>query len=163
METAVDTSAASPPAKRTIPGPRKPRKTNAVQQAMDVSFKALISQGIPKSRAAKILGLSETAGYKIAKRLQAKGEDVSGLLSAEGDEKLKTLVYRMMDKGAKIRKIKGSDAIGAAKLYADRRFPIRQESGGDTNISFTVVNLNSSPAPGPENPPNREIDVSPER
>ncbi len=94
-----------------------------------------------------MLGLSKSQGTKIAQRLERQGDDVSGLITAARDEKLKAVIDNFMGKGAKLKKIKGSDALGAAKLYADRRYPVRQE-GDSGKTTLIQVNLNVLGAPG---------------
>jgi hypothetical protein len=68
-------------------------------------------------------------------------EDLTlGLMSAERDEKVRRLVDHMLDKGVKLKEVKGSDSLAAAKLYVDRRWPTRQESSAPS-YSFIQVNL----------------------
>jgi hypothetical protein len=61
------------------------------------------------------------------------------------------LVDHFLDKGLKLRKVKGSDAIGVAKLYADRRYPVRNEvapvSYSFTNVDLTIFAPDLQPAP----------------
>lgn len=73
-----------------------------------------------------------------------------GLMSADRDKKVAKLVDHMLDKGVRLKEIKGSDAIAAAKMYADRRWPTRQEQAPAT-FSFANINLNMFlPDPRPE-------------
>ena len=91
-------------------------------------------------------------------RLRAQGEETSGLVSVARDEKLGKLVDNFLDRGVKMKKIKGSDAIGVAKLYADRRYPVRSEAPPPSR-TFVRMDLNiflPDPQPAP-----REIDLEP--
>jgi hypothetical protein len=99
-----------------------------------------------------------TTGAKILKRLKEQGEETSAFLSVPRDEKLAKLVDHFLDKGLKLRKVKGSDAIGAAKLYADRRYPVRSEAPLPSR-TFIQTNLNIF-LPDPQ-PATREIDLEP--
>jgi hypothetical protein len=73
-----------------------------------------------------------------------------GLMSADRDAKVVKLIDHMITKGTKLKEIKGSDAINAAKMYADRRWPVRQEHL-PASFTFTNVNLNVFlPDPQPE-------------
>jgi len=79
-------------------------------------------------------------------------EDVKcGLLSADRDKKVAKLIDHFIGKGLRMQEIKGSDALGAVKMYADRRWPVRTEAAPPSR-SFVVTNLNiflpdSQPAP----------------
>jgi hypothetical protein len=69
-------------------------------------------------------------------------EDVKqGLLSADRDKKVAKLVDHLLDKGMRLKEIKGSDALGAMKMYADRRWPVRTESAPPSR-TFIQTNLN---------------------
>ena len=79
-------------------------------------------------------------------RLRAQSLEIAedlkiGLMSADRDAKVVKLVDHMLDKGVRLKEIKGSDALAAAKLYVDRRWPVRQEHGPVT-FNFANVNLN---------------------
>ena len=79
-------------------------------------------------------------------RLRAQSLEIAedlklGLMSADRDAKVVKLVDHMLDKGVRLKEIKGSDALAAAKLYVDRRWPVRQEHGPAT-FNFANVNLN---------------------
>lgn len=129
-----------------------PRKRNPIQMASDTAIKALMAKGFSVRRAAKFLGISPTTAQKAMTRLREQGELISGLMSVERDEKLGKLVDHYLDKGIKLRNVKGSDALGVAKLYADRRYPVRNDSA-PVSYSFTKVDLNqflpdAQPAPG---------------
>ena len=128
-----------------------PRPRNPIQMASDTAIKALMAKGFSVRRAAKFMGISPTTAQKAITRLREQGELISGLMSVERDEKLGKLVDHYLDKGIKLRNIKGSDALGVAKLYADRRYPVRNESA-PVSYSFTKVDLNQflpDPPPAP--------------
>jgi hypothetical protein len=62
-------------------------------------------------------------------------------LSADRDKKVAKLIDHFIGKGLRMQEIKGSDALGAVKMYADRRWPIRTEAAPPSR-SFVVTNLN---------------------
>jgi len=79
-------------------------------------------------------------------RLRAQSLEIAedlklGLMSADRDAKVVKLVDHMLDKGVRLKEIKGSDALAAAKLYSDRRWPVRTEAAPPSR-SFVVTNLN---------------------
>jgi len=154
------------PIETTEPTKKKLRKPRPVQQATELAFKALIRQGFNASKASAFLGMHPTTGSKILKRLQDKGEQISGLISAERDEKLGRLVDHFLDKGAKLRTVKGSDAIAAGKLYADRRYPVRTDPA-PPSVVYSQVNLIEIRDPDPTKyvvpaPAGQVIDLEPE-
>ena len=66
-------------------------------------------------------------------RLRAQSLEIAedlkiGLMSADRDAKVVKLIDHMIEKGARLKEIKGSDAISAAKMYADRRWPVHQDN-----------------------------------
>jgi hypothetical protein len=65
----------------------------------------------------------------------------SGLMSADRDVKVAKLIDHMIAKGTRLKEVKGSDAISAAKMYADRRWPVRQEAPPPSR-TFIQTNLN---------------------
>ena len=89
---------------------------------------------------------------------QVQPSEISGLLSAQRDEKTAKLIDHFLDKGLKMRKIKPSDAVSVAKLYSDRRWPVRVEAP-PVSYSFTKVDLNQF-LPDPQPAP-REIILTP--
>jgi hypothetical protein len=62
-------------------------------------------------------------------------------MSPVRDENAGKLIDHFIGKGLKIRTVKGSDALGAVKMYADRRWPVRTEAAPPSR-SFVVTNLN---------------------
>ena len=173
METAVDTLSGYPPGKqrrdkrgRILPDPIPPKKrgrvpgrTTAPAAATALAVTNMVRQGINPGKAAELLGMDRSTGYRIMQR-QAPDGQTPGLLSAVRDDKLAALVDNFLDKGIKMRagKIKASDALGAGKLYADRRYPVRQENAGGPSLSFVTINLGMM-AQGGADPP--MLDVSP--
>jgi len=140
--------------------PRKlgPRPRNPIQVASDTAIKALMAKGFSVRKAAEFMGISPSTAQKAMTRLRAQGEETSGLVSVARDEKLGKLVDNFLDRGVKMKKIKGSDAIGVAKLYADRRYPVRQDSAppSRTFIKMDLSIFLPDPQPAP-----REIDLEP--
>ena len=108
-----------------------------------------MAKGFSVRKAAAFMGISPTTAQKAMTRLREQGEDVRGLLSPQRDEKLGRLVDHFLDKGVKLRAVKGSDALGAAKIYADRRYPAR-EAPRPESYSFVQINIDEArihPAP----------------
>lgn len=142
------------------------RKKNPIKMASDTAIKALMTKGFSVRKAAEFMGVSPTTVMRVRNDMKAlqPAEDLkSSFLSPSRDEKLGKLVDHFLDKGTRLRQVKGSDALGAAKLYADRRYPVRQEQA-PSSFSFANVNLNlflpdPQPAPqeivepGPDNEP----------
>lgn len=128
-----------------------PRKRNPIQMASDTAIKALMAKGFSVRKAAEFMGISPTTAQKAMTRLREQGELTSGLVSVARDEKLGKLVDNFLDRGVKMKKIKGSDAIGVAKLYADRRYPVRQDSAPPPrtfiNVDLSVFLNDPPPAP----------------
>jgi hypothetical protein len=137
----------------------RPKRKRATGTAAALAITGMVRSGIPVSKASEMLGFNPSTGYRIMQR-QAGEEGTPALLSAVRDEKLAALVDNFLDKGIKMGagKIKASDALGAGKLYADRRYPIRQENGGGPSMSFVTINLGMM-AQGLADPP--ALDVSP--
>jgi len=161
--------------------PRKANKRSVAKTAQDIAYKALRSKGITQEQAALMIGIHPSSAWRYEKRLKAEAGDqdlIRPLVSAARDEKLGRLVDHFLDKGVKLRSVKGSDAIAAGKLYADRRYPARTADPTPA-ISFTQVNLieirdpdptrYGVPAPGQleaqdpgTNKPPITLDISPE-
>ena len=120
--------------------PRKKYRKRPDTRARELAFLSLITSGIKPSKASEMLGFSPGTGSRIAARLREQGNEIPTLMSASRDEKLLKMIDNFLDQGAKMRKIRGSDAIGVAKLYADRRYPVKQEAGGDS-FSFVKVDI----------------------
>jgi len=138
-----------------------PRKRNPIQMASDIAIKALMAKGFSVRKAAEFMGISPTTAQKAMTRLREQGELTSGLVSVARDEKLGKLVDNFLDRGVKMKNIKGSDAIGVAKLYADRRWPVKKAAPDDPPISFVQVNIDEFRMDRPLLPATVEIDVEP--
>jgi len=144
----------------TLPRKPSPRKRTPVQMATDLAIKALMTKGVSIRKVAEIMGISPTTAAHTITRLKAQGEEVQPLLSAQRDEKLGRLVDHFLDKGVKLRAVKGSDALGVAKLYADRRYPAR-EAAPPVTYTFTQINLEEARMDRVPSPAPVEIDVEP--
>ena len=133
---------------------RKVVRKPAAKLAQDLAYKALRSKGLTQEAAAKLIGIHPSSASRYEKRLKdeaaAAGQQdpIQPLVSAARDEKLVRLVDHFLDKGAKLRSVKGSDALGAAKLYADRRYPARSAETPPA-VNFTQVNLIEIRDPSP--------------
>jgi hypothetical protein len=72
-------------------------------------------------------------------------------MSADRDVKVAKLIDHMVAKGIRLKEIKGSDALSAAKMYADRRWPVRQEAAppGRTfiKVDLSIFLPDAQPAP----------------
>jgi len=126
-----------------VPSGRKRR--NPIQQAADLTIKAMLAQGTSIRAIAAALHISKTTVMRVKKEAESRPVDLpdlnSALLSPSRDEKLGRLVDHFLDKGLKLRTVKGSDALGAGKLYADRRWPVRSEAPPPVR-TFIQTNLN---------------------
>jgi hypothetical protein len=119
------------------------RPKNPIRTAAENTIKAMIMQGSSVRKIAAALHISTSVVQRVRnemKALQGTEDLKSGLLSPDRDEKLGKLVDHFLDKGVKLRKVKGSDAIAAGKLYADRRWPARSEAPPPAQL-FVHVDL----------------------
>jgi len=73
-----------------------------------------------------------------AQTLEIAEDLKSGLMSADRDAKVVRMIDHMIEKGARLKEIKGSDALGAAKLYVDRRWPVRQEQAPPLHLFVNI-------------------------
>ena len=125
------------------PGVR--RKRNPIQQAADLTIKAMLLQGASIRKVAAALHVSPTTVSRVKARICEQAPDApdlkSGLMSPVRDENAGKLIDHFIGKGLKMRTVKGSDALGAVKMYADRRWPVRTEAAPPSR-SFVVTNLN---------------------
>jgi hypothetical protein len=137
-------------------GKKKYQRNQVLQKATEKALRGLISTGISIPKASALLGIDSSTGYRILQRLEEQGEGIKAFLSASRDEKLEKVIDNFLDKGAKLRVVKGSDALGAAKLYADRRYPVRQEQ---TPGSVSFVKVDNSINPNDDTPKNIPNDI----
>jgi transposase len=135
------------------PGVR--RKRNPIQQAADLTIKAMLLQGASIRKVAAALHVSPTTVSRVKARICEQAPDAedlkSGLMSPRLGEMSAAVVEHFLKKGAKLKTVKGSDAMAAVKTVADRQWPVRQEHG-PASFSFANINLNlflpdSQPAP----------------
>jgi transposase len=148
------TSAESVTEKVQSYAPGTHRKRNPIQQAADLTIKAMLVQGTSIRAIAAALHVSPTTVSRVKARLCENAPDAedlkSGLMSPRLGEMSVAVVEHFLKKGAKLKAIKGSDAIAAVKTVADRQWPVRQEHS-PASFSFTNVNLNLFlPDPQPE-------------
>jgi len=131
-----------------------PRKVNPIRQAVENTIRAMVQQGSSIRKIAAALNISPNTVQRVRNDMKAllPAEDLkSGLMSPQRDENAGKLIDHFIGKGLKMRTVKGSDALGAVKMYADRRWPVRTEAAPPSR-SFVVTNLNiflpdSQPAP----------------
>jgi transposase len=125
------------------PGTRHRR--NPIQQAADLTIKAMLAQGTSIRKVAAALNISPTTVSRVKARMCTNAPDAedlkSGLMSPRLGEMSAAVVEHFLKKGAKLKTIKGSDAMAAVKTVADRQWPVRQEHGPAT-FNFANVNLN---------------------
>ena len=127
------------------PGTGRKYKRSPIAQASDLTVKAMLLQGTSNRKIAEALHVSASTVARIKARMCTKAPDAedlkSGLMSPRLGEMSVAVVEHFLKKGAKLKTVKGSDAMAAVKTVADRRWPIRQEHG-PASFSFTNVNLN---------------------
>jgi len=153
-ERHIDTPAGSVTEKvhRSLKGPRK---VNPIRQAVENTIRAMVQQGSSIRKIAAALNISPNTVQRVRNDMKAllPAEDLkSGLMSPVRDENAGKLIDHFIGKGLKMRTVKGSDALGAVKLYADRRWPVRSEAPPPVR-TFIQTNLNiflpdSQPASG---------------
>jgi DNA-binding transcriptional regulator YhcF (GntR family) len=121
-----------------------PRKVNPIRQAVENTIRAMVQQGSSIRKIAAALNISPNTVQRVRndmKALQGTEDLKSGLLSPQRDQNTGKLIDHFIDKGLKMKKIKGSDALGAVKMYADRRWPVRSEAPPPAR-TFIQTNLN---------------------
>lgn len=125
------------------PGKRKRR--SPIAQASDLTIKAMLLQGTSIRKIAAALYVSPGTVMAVKKRIQTQSPDAadlkSGLMSPRLGEMSAAVVEHFLKKGAKLKTVKGSDAMAAVKTVADRQWPVRQEHG-PASFSFANINLN---------------------
>jgi hypothetical protein len=143
-ERHIDTPAGSVTEKVHPPQRRGKQKPSPVRIAIETTIKAMIQQGSSVRKIAEALSISPNTVQRVRNDMKAllPAEDLkSGLMSPVRDENAGKLIDHFIGKGLKMRTIKGSDALGAVKMYADRRWPVRTEAAPPSR-SFVVTNLN---------------------
>ena len=144
--------------------PQRKIRKSAVQVGQDLAYKALRSKGLTQEATAKALGLHPSSGSRIEARIKEAEGLTNGLLSPERDENAAKLIDHFINKGLAMKKVKGSDALGAVKLYTDRRWPAKAEAPGP-QVSFVQINVDTirmdTPF-DPSNPQSTPIDITPQ-
>jgi hypothetical protein len=124
---------------------RPPRQRNPIQQAADLTIKAMLLQGTSIRTIAKALHLGTMTVQRAKARLLATdpgAEDLkSSLMSPHLGEMSVAVVEHFLKKGAKLKVVKGSDAMAAVKAVADRHWPVQQSTPPIPRISFVLVNV----------------------
>jgi len=127
------------------PGAGRKYKRSPIAQAADLTIKAMLLQGTSIRKIAAALHVSPGSVQRVKARICEHSPDApdlkSGLMSPVRDENAGKLIDHFIGKGLKMRTVKGSDALGAVKMYADRRWPVRTEAAPPSR-SFVVTNLN---------------------
>jgi len=136
---------------------RKPQKPRIDTAIIDASFKALISQGYSYRKAAQTLGLHESTGGAIAKRIREQGQDPQALVSESRNVKLGQVYDRFLEMGTKIKKVRASDVVAIAKDYRSTAYPTRAE-GLPPTYQFVQINLNEA---SPRDPVREPVDITP--
>jgi hypothetical protein len=105
----------------------------------------MLQQGTSIRKVATALHVSASTVQAAKRRMLAQAPDAedlkSGLMSPQRDQNAGKLIDHFIGKGLKMKAIKGSDALGAVKMYADRRWPVRTEAAPPSR-TFVVSNLN---------------------
>jgi len=142
-------------------GKSNARKTKSIQIATDLAVKALLAKGNSIRHVADVLGCSPTTIQRVKDRLSAQGEDLkSGLMSPHLGEMSVAVVEHFLKKGAKLKTVKGSDAMAAVKAVQDRQCPTQQAPEGP-RVSFIQINIDSIRLPcAPTTPPDA-LDITP--
>jgi hypothetical protein len=117
----------------------------------------MINQGLSVRATAAALGISHTTVQRVRDTMKEDQTLTNGLMSPELDGLSAEVLHNFMRQGAKMKKVRGSDALGAVKVYADRRWPTKQDQAPQS-ISFTQINIGQY---APQNPPTEEIEVNP--
>jgi len=138
-----------PPGMENV-GPFKKSRRNPKIAARDALVAQMVAAGVPRSRAAELLGLDGSTGTRIMQRIQGERKGISDLVSPPMDTKLINLLGNYMERGVKIKKIRGSDALGAAKIYADRRYPILRQDAPKPAFQFVKVDISIYNNPDPD-------------
>jgi hypothetical protein len=138
------------------------RKRSVTGIAQDLAYKTLRSKGVTQEAAAEALGLHKASGCRIEARLREEGQ-IDGPMSPRLGEMSLAVVENFLKQGARMRKVKGSDAIAAVKVIADRQWPTRSESTA-APVSFVQINVDTIRMEAPFNPSNPQstpIDITP--
>ena len=130
-----------PPGMENTPAFKKTGKRSEKIRRRDALIAQMVAAGFSAGKAAKILGLADTTGYRAMQRIEGEDKGISGLVSTERDARFLSLIDDYMERGKKIKKIRGSDALGAAKLYGDRRFPILRQDAPPPPMVFAKVDV----------------------
>jgi DNA-binding CsgD family transcriptional regulator len=120
---------------------RGKQNPNPIRIALETNIKAMIQQGSSVRKIAAALSISPNTVQRVRNQMTAllPAEDrKSGLLSPVRDEKVGKLIDHFLDKGVKLKKIKGSDALGAVREYAARRWPVRSEAPPQVKLYVNV-------------------------
>lgn len=137
------------------------RKRNPIQQASDLTIKAMLGQGASLRTIAEALHLSKTTVARVKARICAQpsgAEDLkSGLMSPLIGEMSIEVVKHFLTEGKKLKVIKGSDAMAAVKVVADRQWPAQQAAPAGPRIQFVQINIDAVRLDDRPNP----IDVTP--
>ena len=121
---------------------RKKYQRGPVKQAQDLTIKAMLLQGTPQRKIAAALGISVGSVYHVVRRMKAQqpeGDGLKlGLMSPRLGEMSAAVVEHFLKKGAKLKAIKGSDAMAAVKTVADRQWPLRQDNAPPAQLYVHV-------------------------
>lgn len=137
------------------------KKRNPAQTAIDITIQAMLRQGAPVRKIAEALNISPSTVNRTKARIRAQndpGEECPGLLSPRRDELAGKVIDRFLKAGANMKKVKGSDALGAVKLYSERRWPTKRDDAPGP-MSFTAVFIHEAriQLPGPASHTTRGI------
>jgi hypothetical protein len=145
---------------RTAPR-RAPRGRSAIDQARDITVRALLSKGLSHREVAGTLGIARTTVANIAARAKGQGEGYPDPRTVHRDELALKVLDRVMTAGSKLpsTKIRASDAVQAVKTYAGLAWPQLEAPAGAV-ISFTEIHIHEariSAGPGEDTTPCIEL------
>jgi len=139
--------------------PQKRVRTDPEKDRKHAAYAAMVAQGMSKSQAAITLGYSLGSIGALDKAIENKSQKI-GLLTESRIKRAYKVVDRLMaGKGVGTAEIvKDSTVLKAAEMVIERADPKVQETG-NTNITFTQINLNTLQSDA-VNPLIKEIDVT---
>ena len=137
------------------------RRPSSIDQARDVSVRALLGKGLSQREAADVLGISRSTVRNIQARNPGPAEGYPDPRTAQRDQLALKVLDRVMGAGSKLprEKIRASDAVAAVKTYAGLAWPQLEAPAGAV-ISFTEIHIHEariSAGPGEDTTPCIEL------
>jgi len=128
--------------------PRAPRGKSKVDQARDISIRALLSKGLSHRQIAELLGIARATVSSCALRGKQAGEGYPDPRTAHRDALALSVLDRCLSVGSKMpaKKIRAADAVSAVKAYAGIAWS--QESA-PLSMNFTEIHIHEALITGP--------------